>query len=80
MTLADLQTSQSHLRLFINQGKRRFTEETAERFDVAGHDQSWLDFSFLQDIDDDGDLDILADEWGRLLSWLNEDGIFVKQP
>ncbi len=80
VTLVSLQTNQTHLRLFINEGERRFTDETATRFDIPGHDAFWFDFSFIPDIDDDDDLDIVADDWGRRLSWLNEGGTFAKQP
>lgn len=80
VTLADLQTDRTALRLFMNEGERRFVDQTASRFDTPGHDFFWIDFSFIQDLDDDGDLDILADDWGNRLSWLNEGGVFQKQP
>ncbi len=80
VTLADLQTDQTFLRLLINEGGRTFNDETAGRFDIPGHDAFWVDFSFVQDVDDDDDLDILADDWGNRLSWLNEGGVFQKQP
>jgi len=80
VTLANLQTNQTFLRLLVNEGGRTFSDETAGRFDIPGHDGFWIDFSFVQDVDDDGDLDILADDWGNRMSWLNEGGIFQKQP
>ena len=39
-----------------------------------------LDLEGYEDVDDDGDLDILADNWGVLLAWHNENGVFMKQP
>ena len=80
ITMADLQADQAHLRLFINEGGRSFRDETNARFDTPGHNEAWIDFSFIQDIDGDDDLDIVADDWGARLSWLNEAGVFEKQP
>ncbi|MDH3199594.1 MAG: VCBS repeat-containing protein [Myxococcales bacterium] len=80
VTLADLPTSQTFLRLLVNEGGRTFSDQTDNRFDTPVHSGFWIDFSFLQDVDDDNDLDILADDWGNRLSWLNEDGVFQKQP
>ena len=80
VTLADLQTDQTVLRLLVNNGGRDFVDETSSRFDIPGHEGFWIDFSFVQDVDDDGDLDILADDWGNRMSWLNEGGVFHKQP
>jgi len=80
VTLADWRTDQTILRLFVNEGGRTFSDQTASRFDTASHDGFWIDFSFLKDVDDDGDLDIVADDWGNKLSWINEGGLFQKQP
>jgi len=79
VTLADLQMNRTTLRLFRNAGGRNLVDETSSSFDTPSHDGFWIDFSFVRDVDSDGDLDILADDWGNRLSWLNEGGVFQKQ-
>lgn len=79
LTLADLEGNRTFLRLLVNEGDRTLVDQTTERFDSPGHDGFWIDFSFVLDVDSDGDLDIVADDWGTRLSWLNEQGVLRKQ-
>lgn len=75
LTLAALEGNRTILRLLVNEGERTLVERTAERFDTAGHDDFWIDFSFVRDLDADGALHIVADDWGTRLSWLNENRV-----
>lgn len=72
VTLANLTDATHQFKLFINHGNRVFVDETASRFDDPTHGAQWIDFVFVQDVDSDGDLDILTDiGGGGLLKWEN---------
>ena len=81
VTLADLEGSSHQFRLFINEGNRGFVDATFGRFDDPGYPDNWIDFVHVQDVDDDGDPDIVTDITGNLLKWENDGtGHFARQP
>lgn len=80
VTLANHVTDVHQFRLFINQGNRSFEDQTHLLFDDPTYNGTWIDFAFVQDIDSDGDLDILADVVGVLLKWENDGtGRFIRR-
>lgn len=72
-----------YIQLVFNRGSRRFADETARRITHgADPDARWLLWIRLDDVNDDGSLDIWIDEhwdnWG--LTWLNDgSGSFNKR-
>ena len=77
-------TYQSQPRLFHNDGAGGFVEQTAALLPTAA--QSWGDVE-CGDVDADGDLDLVAVDWGpgnplnnqggRVVLWRNDEGTFV---
>ena len=71
------------MELVFNRGSRRFADETARRITHgADPDARWIPWIRLDDVNDDGSLDIRADSpddnWG--LTWLNDgSGSFNKR-
>ena len=81
VNLSNDTTSAYQLRLFINQGNRSFVDETGIRIDNPGNTGADIDFTFIQDVDADLDLDIVAEFSGALVKWVNDgSGNFNRQP
>ena len=64
-----------YIQIIINDGSRRFSDETARRIDRSGFRATarWHEWIRLQDVDGDGDRDIWVDDihnWGR--TWIND--------
>lgn len=80
ITLSSTDSSEHVFRLFLNEGNREFVDRTFERFDNPGYAAIWIDFAFVQDVDSDGDPDIVTDRDGALLKWENDGtGFFSAQ-
>ena len=61
-----------YIQLVFNRGSRRFADETARRITHgADPDAGWLPWIRLDDVNDDGSLDIWIDDQ-RGLTWLND--------
>ena len=63
-----------YIQLVFNRGSRRFADETARRIRDGADPGGWLPWIRLDDVNDDGSLDIWIDDnhdnWG--LTWLND--------
>ncbi|WP_193210703.1 FG-GAP-like repeat-containing protein [Luteolibacter marinus] len=80
VTLASPDSDAHRFVLLINHGSRHFIDETFERFDDPTYTGNWIDFAFVQDVDADGDPDIVADVRGTLVEWKNHgSGVFAAQ-
>jgi len=65
-----------YIQIIINQGSRLFTDDTDQRIST-GTGENWIDWIRLQDVDNDGNIDIVVDDADRNLVWYNNgEGIF----
>jgi len=68
------------LQLLQHDGNRVFVDVTATNIDLPGGDiDNWFPWVRLQDIDNDGDIDLGSDDSGDGVTYLNEAGFFTKQ-
>jgi hypothetical protein len=65
-----------YIQIITNNGSRQFVDDTNQRIS-NGTGDNWIDWIRLQDFDNDGNIDIIADDAATGLIWYNNgEGIF----
>jgi len=68
------------IQLLEHDGNRGFTDITSTHIDQPGGDNdSWFPWLRVQDIDNDGDVDMASDDAGDNANYLNDGGMFTRQ-
>lgn len=71
------------IQLLQHDGNRGFTDITSTHIDIPGGEWSdghyWFPWLRVQDVDNDGDVDIASDDMGDNVAYINVGGYFTKQ-